>query len=626
MNLLEQIEGPEDIKPLSGEEIRQLADEIRRAIISTVARNGGHLASSLGVVELTLAWHAVFHSPGDQIVWDVGHQSYAHKLITGRQERFCTLRQLDGLSGFPKRGESCHDHFDTGHSGTSISAALGLALARDHQDRLGNVTAVIGDGALTGGMAFEAINHAGHLGTDMLVILNDNEMSINGNVGAMSAYLDRIRTEKLYVRTKDRVGDWLERVPGIGKATKRGLERIKDSFKYLFITGILFEELGFTYLGPVDGHDYDSLVDHLQRAQKRPGPKLLHVLTEKGRGYRFAESNPDLFHGVGPFHVASGVLESRKEKSFTDAFAQLLLEEASGNPDVVAITAAMSMGTGLEEFGKAYPERLYDVGIAEQHAVTLAAGLAAGGQIPVVAIYATFMQRAADQVIHDVCLQNLPVVFCVDRSGLVGADGETHQGIFDLGLFRGVPNLEILMPADEHSFRQMFSEALRRGTPVMIRYPRETIQPELGPVLRRMGRMRILRDGRDVCLVGCGSMLRRCLAAADLLEEEGISVTVVDPWSVKPVDRENLCRLADAHRLLVTAEDHALTAGLGSAVLEAVDCRIPVSRIGLPDRYIEQGSQKELWDRYGLDASGISRTVLQAWRERFSQSTDPDAG
>lgn len=611
MKILDRIQEPGDLKDLSLEEMRELAREIRREIISTVAVNGGHLASSLGVVELTLAWHAVFDSPTDRIIWDVGHQSYAHKIITGRKDRFCTIRQLDGLSGFPKRSESCHDPFDTGHSGTSISAAVGLAEAARISGDPGRITAVIGDGAMTGGMAFEAINHAGHLKTDMLVILNDNEMSIDDNVGALSAYLDRIRTGSMYMRTKNRVKFLLGRVPVLGPVAVRAAEKLKAGFKYLFIPGILFEELGFTYLGPVDGHDLASLMDHLRRAGTRPGPVLLHVITEKGKGYSFAEKSPEVFHGVGEFNISSGVPVVKPGRTYTRAFSDILVQLAGEDPRVCAITAAMARGTGLEAFRQKYPERFFDVGIAEQHAVTLAAGLSAGGMVPVVAIYATFMQRAADQLIHDVCMQNLPVVFCVDRAGLVGADGETHQGIFDLGMFRGIPNLEILMPSDETSLRDMLVYALNRGGPVMIRYPRDYIEDTIGEIRQRMGSLTLLREGADVCLLGAGNGLNRCLEAAALLKEQGLEARVADLGMVSPPDRESLRELARRYPVLYVVEENASTGGVGTAVMEAVDCLCRVVRISLPDRFIEHGSQKELRSRYGLDARSISGRVIQ---------------
>jgi len=611
MKILDRVQEPGDLKDLSLDEMKELAREIRREIINTVAVNGGHLASSLGVVELTLAWHAVFDSPTDRIIWDVGHQSYAHKIITGRKDRFCTIRQLDGLSGFPKRSESCHDPFDTGHSGTSISAAVGLAEAARISGNPGRITAVIGDGAMTGGMAFEAINHAGHMKTDMLVILNDNEMSIDDNVGALSAYLDRIRTGSMYMRTKNRVKSLLGRVPVLGSVAVRAAEKLKAGFKYLFISGIVFEELGFTYLGPVDGHDLESLMDHLRRAGTRPGPVLLHVITEKGKGYSFAEKSPEVFHGVGEFNISSGVPVVKPGRTFTRAFSDILVQLAGEDPRVCAITAAMARGTGLEAFRQKYPERFFDVGIAEQHAVTLAAGLAAGGMVPVVAIYATFMQRAADQLIHDVCMQNLPVVFCVDRAGLVGADGETHQGIFDLGMFRGIPNLEILMPSDETSLREMLVYALNRGGPVMIRYPRDYIEEAIGEIRQRMGRLTRLREGADVCLLGAGNGLNRCLETAALLKEHGLEAMVGDLAMVSPLDREALRELARRYPVLYVVEENAITGGVGTAVIEAVDCLCRVVRISLPDRFIEHGNQKELRIRYGLDAKSIAARVLK---------------
>lgn len=613
MGILEGIREPGDIRRLTLHQLEELAGEIRAEIIAGVARNGGHLASSLGAVELTLAWHYVYESPRDKLVWDVGHQSYAHKIITGRREAFSRLRCLDGLSGFPKRCESAHDVFDTGHSSTSISAALGLAEARDQRGETGNVTAVIGDGALTGGMAFEATNHAGHLQSDILVILNDNEMSIDSNVGALSRYLDRLRTGRLYIRGKQGLTTGLERIPLAGAPLRRGLERLKTSFKYLFIPGILFEELGFTYLGPVDGHDLPSLVEHLRRSSQREGPKILHVLTQKGRGYPPAMGDPDLYHGVSCFDPARGLPDRGERRDFTDAFSDALRSLARQEPRLLAITAAMSRGTGLEPFRQEFPGRFYDVGIAEQHAVTLAAGLAAGGMRPVVAIYATFMQRAVDQVIHDVCMQNLPVVFCVDRAGLVGPDGETHQGVLDLGAFRAIPNLEIWMPADETDMEEMLAAAVGSNRPVMLRYPRGPIPARIGRLARRPGDLDLLREGERVCLLSMGATLAAALEAADILAGEGIRAAVAAMRRVHPLDAPALRSFLSPFGAVVLAEENCETGGVGSGFQEAVPPGCRLVRAALPDAFIPQGTQEELRARYGLDAEGLARRVREQW-------------
>ncbi len=611
MSILEQIDGPEQLKHLNINQLEALAKEIREEIISSVSRTGGHLASSLGTVEITLAWHYVFSSPKDQVIWDVGHQSYAHKLITGRKDKFCTLRQLGGLSGFPKRCESEHDIFETGHSATSISAAMGIAEAYKLKGIEQNVTAVIGDGALTGGMAFEAINHAGHLDTDFLVILNDNEMSIDSNVGALSNYLDRVRTGSMYLSTKRGVASWIEKIPMLGKPLKRGIERFKDRLKYFFISGILFEELGFTYLGPVDGHDLRALIDHLERIKSLEGPVMLHVITQKGRGYTPAMDHPEKFHGVGSFQVSDGTIVKKDRKTFTQCFSEQLLKQAEKREELVAITAAMAKGTGLSEFQQRYPTRFYDTAIAEQHAVTFAAGLATAGLKPVVAIYATFMQRAVDQVIHDVCMQNLPVVFCVDRAGLVGQDGETHQGIMDLGIFKSVPNLEILLPCDEEDMELMMNEAMEKDGPVMIRYPRDIVLPRIHELKTIEGDYSWIEKEGDILVVSASNSMITCIKAREQLKEQGISVALMGLRKAKPFSSEEFADLIEKYKAVLVVEENCQENGLGASILQAVNCQIPVRRLALPDAFIEHGETQDLRKKFGIDDVSVINACIE---------------
>ena len=506
MGLLGAIHEPKDLRLLDLTELKTLAQEIRQEMIDVISKNGGHLAPNLGVVELTLALHRIFNSPQDKIVWDVGHQTYVHKLLTGRLERFKTIRKFRGLSGFPKRGESVHDCFETGHSSTSISAAVGFAKARDVLRESSHVVAVIGDGAMTGGMAFEALNHAGHSETNLIVVLNDNEMSISPNVGAMSTYLNQLRTDPLYDKRKEDLEILLKRIPGIGKKVAKLAAKAKDSLKYLLVPGVIFEELGFTYLGPIDGHDQALMEEVLEQAKNKKGPVLIHVLTQKGKGYKPAEENPGTFHGVGAFDPETGKIAKKiAPPTYTAVFGDTLCSLATQDSRIVAITAAMPGGTGLNEFAKEFPERFFDVGIAEQHAVTFAAGLAFGGLKPVVAIYSTFYQRAYDQVLHDVCLQEANVVLAIDRAGVVGDDGPTHHGVFDISFFRIIPNLIFMAPKDENELRHMLYTALQHSGPVALRYPRAdgqgvTLDETLKPI--PIGKAEVLRDGRDVTLIG----------------------------------------------------------------------------------------------------------------------------
>lgn len=617
-SLLKTIYSPQDLQNLSFKQLNSLAGEIRETIINTVAETGGHLAPNLGVVELTLALHRVFNSAVDRIIWDVGHQSYVHKLLTGRQSQFATLRQYGGISGFPKPEESIHDAFATGHSSTSISAALGMALARDLKGDTHAVAAVIGDGSLTGGMAFEAMNHAGHLKTNLIVVLNDNEMSIAPNVGALSGYLSRLRTDPKYSKGKDEIAELLQKLPHGSKLLKV-VDRFKDSLKYLVVPGMLFEELGFTYLGPVDGHDIKAMTTMLQQAKTVSGPVLVHVLTQKGKGYQPAEENPDRFHGVGPFEVSTGTVKKSNggAPSYTDIFGKTLVRLAQENDRIIGITAAMPGGTGLNSFSKEFPQRYFDVGIAEQHAITMAAGMAISGYRPVAAIYSTFLQRAYDQVLHDVCLQNLPVTFALDRGGLVGDDGPTHHGVFDIAYLRNIPNLVMMTPKDENELQHMMKTAVCYNGPVAIRYPRGNGEGvHLDEELQRLpiGKGEVLREGNDVLLIAAGNMVQEAMKAAKNLSAQGIEAAVINARFVKPLDEKLMLGYARRIKNVVTIEEHVLMGGFGSAVLELFEAAgltdVKVKRIGIPDEFVEHGSQGILRKNYGLTAEGIVETVL----------------
>lgn len=599
---------------MSNAELKQLASEIRQELIDTVSQTGGHLAPNLGVVELTIALHRAFRSPQDKLVWDVGHQAYTHKLLTGRRSLFHSLRQSGGLSGFPKRSESVHDAFGTGHSSTSISAALGLALARDHRRENGNVIAVIGDGSLTGGQAYEALNHAGHLGTNLIVVLNDNEMSIAKNVGAMSEYLAKIRLDPQYAKLKHDVEQILRRIPAIGERVADTVERVKDSLRCLLVPGMLFKELGFHYIGPIDGHNIEMLLDVFEKSPQIGGPVLIHVLTCKGKGYEHAEKNADQFHGVGPFCIVSGKSVSCSTvPTYTAVFGGTLCRLAEKDTLITAITAAMPDGTGLGPFAKQFPARFIDVGIAEQHAVTLAAGMAAGGLKPVIAVYSTFLQRAYDHILHDVCLQNLPVVFAIDRAGLVGEDGPTHHGVFDIAFLRHIPNLVLLAPKDENELQHMLYSALRYDCPVAIRYPRGVgigVQMEAEWEEISLGSWEILRQGTDLTLIACGTMVAPALQAADLLAEAGISSRVINGRFIKPLDQNLLQQLQQEGNPIVTVEEHVLAGGFGSAVLEYLNTlpgkALSTLCLGIPDEFVGHGARGILLKQLGLTAQGIA--------------------
>jgi 1-deoxy-D-xylulose-5-phosphate synthase len=618
MSLLETINSPDDLKKLSAARLPEVAEELRQTIIETCARNGGHLAPCLGVVELTIALHRVFSTPSDKIVWDVGHQAYAHKILTGRRDRFGTLRTLNGISGFPKRGESPHDAFDVGHSSTSISAATGFAAARDLDGRKNKVLAVIGDGSMTGGIAYEGMNHAGHLDKDLIVILNDNEMSIAENVGALSNFLSRTSSSEFVHRFKKDVESFLSRVD-VGKGVLHVARKMEDSFKGFFTPGMLFEAFGFNYIGPIDGHDLPMLIETLENVKKLNDAVLIHVLTKKGKGYKPAEDNPSLFHGVGPFDIRTGKVLKGKggAASYTAVFGTALCKLAAEDERITAITAAMPDGTGLSGFAKEFPGRFFDVGIAEQHGVTFAAGLAAEGLRPVFAVYSTFLQRAYDQVFHDVCLQNLPVTFALDRGGVVGSDGPTHHGAFDLSYLRHLPNMTLMAPKDENELQHMLATAIELGQPAAIRYPRGNgYGVPLDQTLRPLpvGKAEVLRTGTDGVILALGSMVVPALEAAGLLEEKhGIRLTVVNARFVKPLDSELIVELAGKYGALITIEENALQGGFGTAVLELLEehdlSGTRVLRLGYPDSYIPQGEQHELRAMLGLDPAGICTTV-----------------
>ena len=616
--LLDRIDSPADLKGLRLDQLEQLAAEIREEIVSTVSRTGGHLGANLGAVELTIALHSVLDAPKDKIVWDVGHQAYPHKLLTGRRALFHTLRQEGGISGFPKMAESPYDAFGVGHAGTSISAALGYAIARDRLGERYAVVSVTGDGALTAGMAFEALNNAGDLGVDLVVILNDNEMSIAPNVGALSAYLARLRMDKTIRRARDEIENLIRRIPAIGGPMVKSAEKMKETLLNMIAPGAFFESLGFSYYGPMDGHNIAVMQRVIRDAVQRGGPVLIHAVTQKGRGYAPAERDPGKMHAMKPVAaspkalVAGGELRAPRVPSYSEVVGETLVALAKADPRVVGITAAMPEGTGLDRLAKALPDQFFDVGIAEQHAVTLAAGLACAGMKPVVAIYSTFLQRAYDQVIHDVCLQQLPVTFAIDRAGLVGDDGPTHHGAFDVSYLRAVPNLVIMAPKDENELRHMLKTAVDLGLPAAVRYPRGSglgvpLDDELKPV--PIGKAEVLVHGGDVAIVALGAMVDPALKAAKLLEEEGIHATVVNARFAKPLDVELLEELAERIGRIVTVEENALAGGFGSAVLEAVHERVRgarVRRLGIPDAFIEHASPEAQLTRCGLTPGGIA--------------------
>ena len=610
--MIEQINSPEDIKKLNIDEKKQLAEEIRKYILEVVSENGGHLASNLGVVELTIALHSIFNVPNDKIVWDVGHQTYVHKIITGRREELKNIRKLDGIAGFPKTKESKSDCFNTGHSSTSISAALGMARARDLKGQDNSVIAVIGDGALTGGMALEALNDAGFSKCKMTVILNDNEMSISPNIGGLNKFLGKLRTKKLYTRTNNLVKRKMNKIPIVGKPTVRIIQKIKRAIKQLVIQRMFFEDIGFTYLGPVDGHNIEELESILMTSKEVRGPVLIHVLTKKGKGYEIAENNPDKFHATGPFDIETGKSKKEKKPDYSKKFGEKLVELANNNDKIVAITASMKDGTGLAKFKQEFPYRFFDIGIAEQHAVTLAAGMAQEGLIPVVPIYASFYQRAYDQVIHDVAMQDLHVIMCVDRAGVVGADGETHQGTLDMAFFRLVPNLVIMAPKDFKELEDMLEFAVSLKKPITIRYPRggedSKIKFESHNKIE-LGKAEILQEGNDITIVAIGKMVAKAMKVANGLKENGIEAEVINARFLKPFDEQTIKQSIEKTKNVITIEDGTEINGLATAVKELIIDNnisdVKIKTYAYPDEYIRHGTVEELEKIYGLDEQKI---------------------
>ncbi len=615
---LPQLKQPEQLKSLSVDELTTLAAEIRQFLIEKLSVTGGHLASNLGVVELTLALHYCYNSPKDKFLFDVGHQAYVHKILTGRMDRFDTLRKYNGLCGFVKRSESEHDVWEAGHSSTSLSAAMGMALARDLKGEDNKVVALIGDGALTGGMAFEALNHIGHAQKKVMVVLNDNEMSIAPNVGAMHNYLSKLRSDRHYLRAKDEVEGMLKKIPAIGGKLAKTVEKLKDSLKYMVVPGILFEELGFTYLGPVDGHDLQKLIDTFQQADNVDGPVFVHVLTTKGKGYTPAEADSYKWHGITPYKIESGqVLKSVGNPMYTDVFAQTLIELGERDSRVVAVTPAMPGGSGLFPFSKRFPDRMIDVGIAEQHAATMCAALAMEGMKPVFAVYSTFMQRAYDQIVHDICRHNANVTFAIDRAGFVGADGETHQGVYDIAFMRHIPNMVLMMPKDENELRHMMYTALEYNDgPIAYRYPRVNglgVPMDETLVSIPIGKWETVREGEAYAVLAVGPMVQVALDASEQLKREGIQLQVVNARFLKPVDEEMLCSLAKSRTNMIVLEEACEAGSLGGAVLEFYASQhmfdTTVSIMGVPDRFIEHGSIKEQREETNLTASAVCEEI-----------------
>lgn len=623
--MLERIQKENDIKALMPEELPELAEEIREFLIEKISKSGGHLASNLGVVELTMAMHLVFDLPKDKIIWDVGHQSYTHKLLTGRKEGFDDLRKYGGMSGFPKRKESACDAFDTGHSSTSISAGLGYVKARDLRGEDYSVVSVIGDGSLTGGMAYEALNNASTLDTNFIIVLNDNNMSISENVGGMSKYLARLRTADFYTGLKKGVTTALNKIPVVGDSMIRKMRKTKSSIKQLVVPGMFFEDMGITYLGPIPGHNIPVLCRALREARRMDEPVLLHVMTEKGKGYAPAEKHPDKFHGIGPFQIETGEPETAKKKdSYTDVFGKVLCDEARKRPEIVAITAAMADGTGLSRFRQLYPKRFFDVGIAEAHGVTFAAGLAAGGVHPVFAVYSSFLQRAYDQMIHDVALQKLPVVLAVDRAGLVGSDGETHQGIFDLSYLSSIPNMTVMSPKNKWELADMLRFALTYHGPIALRYPRGEAYDGYGefrePVV--YGRSEIIYQEAEIAILSVGHMFEAAAEVRVRLKEQGYGCTLINARFVKPIDEDMIEELCKNHRLIATVEENVQTGGFGEHVMEYVNrkCRnIRVLPLALPDDYVEHGSIKALRKETGLDVETMTKKIIEAYCQQIGR-------
>ena len=613
--MLEEINSAKDLKKIKIEQKKILAEDIRKYILDIVSENGGHLASNMGIVELTIALHSVFDIPTDKVIWDVGHQTYVHKILTGRKAELKTLRKINGIAGFPKVNESESDCFNTGHSSTSISVALGMAKARDIREENNSVIAVIGDGALTGGMALEALNDAGSSNTKITVILNDNEMSISPNVGGVNMLLSKLRTKKLYTKSNTSLKRIINKVPGVGKPFVRFVQKSKRSIKQFFIPKMFFEDIGFTYLGPVDGHDIEKLESLLKISKQLDGPVLIHVLTKKGKGYKFAEENPDKFHAIGPFNKETGELKKEKQKDYSKVFGDKLIQLAKKNKNIVAITASMKDGTGLTEFKKQFPNRFFDVGIAEQHGVGFAAGLAKEGMIPFVPIYSSFYQRAYDQIIHDVCIQNLPVIMCIDRAGIVGKDGETHQGIFDLSFLKVIPNLTIMAPKNYKELENMLEFAISLKSPVAIRYPRGgegKIKLEENKKIE-LGKSELLQEGKNLTIVAIGKMVERAKEVADMLKKDNIDVEVINARFLKPLDEDALEKSIKKTKNVITIEDNLLIGGLGSSIKELIIDKniqnVNVKTFGYPDVFVQHGDVAEIEKKYKLDAESIYKYI-----------------
>lgn len=621
--ILDTVNSPEDIKKLDNSQINQLAKEIRGFLLNSISKTGGHLASNLGVVELTLALHRCFSTPKDKIIWDVGHQAYVHKMLTGRKNDFVNLRQFHGLSGFPKPYESVHDMFITGHSSTSISSALGMAKARDIKGDDNSVIAVIGDGSMTGGIAYEALNNAGRANTNLIVVLNDNQMSISTNVGAVSRHLNDIRTEPAYLGAKEGVHNFLKKIPMIGKPIDKAIEKAKDGIKYIFVSGIMFEELGFKYIGPIDGHNITELENVFNKVKKMKGPIIVHVHTTKGKGYKYAEKLPWEYHGVGTFDIKTGKpISNSTKKSYSDVFGDSMIEMAVKYKNLVAISAAMTSGTGLDKFEAKYPNRFFDVAIAEQHAVTFSAGLATSGLIPVFAVYSTFLQRAYDQIVHDVCLQNLHVIFAIDRAGIVGADGETHQGVFDTSYLSHIPNMTLIAPKNGVELKSMLEFAVNFKGPIAIRYPRgnasEILDCDSLPI--EYGKSELIYDGTGIAVISAGCMIEVSIEVCEKLKAEGYKPMLVNARFLKPVDGNMLEEISKKCRLIFTLEDNLRSGGFGSKVLEELNGRgingIHVHNFAFPDTFIEQGTRNELFEKYGLDKESIYnniKSIIMKW-------------
>ncbi|MGN1141785.1 MAG: 1-deoxy-D-xylulose-5-phosphate synthase [Oliverpabstia sp.] len=626
--ILDRIKKPNDVKSLTLPECDELAEEIRQFLIRSLSETGGHLASNLGVVELTIALHRVLQFPEDKLIWDVGHQAYTHKILTGRKEQFATLRKTGGLSGFPKRNESACDAFDTGHSSTSVSAGLGMVQARDLKGEDFTVISVIGDGALTGGMAYEALNNAAELKKNFIIVLNDNEMSITKNVGGMSAYLGNIRTAAAYTELKMEVTQALKKIPKVGDGMVDAIHKTKSSIKQFVIPGMLFENMGLTYLGPVDGHNIGQMIRVFHDAKRKQGPVLVHVLTQKGKGYAPAVRHPARFHGAGPFEIETGLPKSGGKATYTDIFSTVMRKFGDREPDVVAVSAAMVPGTGLKRFGNMFPDRLFDVGIAEEHAVTFAAGLALGGLRPVVAVYSSFLQRAIDQILHDVCMQNLPVVFAVDRAGLVGSDGETHHGCFDLTYLSMMPNMTVMAPKNKWELSDMLKFAIRQSGPVAIRYPRgeayDGLEDHRAPV--EMGKAEVLYQGEEIALLAVGNMVKIAEQVYGELKEEGKNPTLVNMRFVKPLDTDLLEKLGKNHKWIITLEENIKNGGFGEKVMtyyaekdefKNVEVRI----VAIEDRFVSHGSVADLMRQQRMDAESVVGRIHE-WRKESDLDTD----